>query len=116
MGKTTSFRSVADMFLTRVRESGDKPAFQHPAGDGWKTLTWGQTGERVRAIVCGLRSLGLESEQRVAILCSTRVEWVLADLGIMCAGGATTTIYPSNTPEECTYIITDSQSTFVFAE
>ena len=52
----------------------------------------------------------------MAIQSSTRVEWILADLGILCAGGATTTVYPSNTPPECAYILNDSATMIVFAE
>jgi len=105
------------MFFQRVNESPDTLAFQYPKGEnGWSRMTWKETGDRVRTIACGLLSLGLELEQRVAILCTTRLEWVLADLGLMSAGGACTTIYPSNTSEECEYIINDSETRFVFAE
>ena len=79
-------------------------------------MSWADVDAQVRKISGGLLSRGLEREQRCAILCGTRVEWILSDFGILCAGGATTTIYPSNTAEECAYIINDSQSRFVFAE
>jgi long-chain acyl-CoA synthetase len=115
-GKSTSYRSVAEMFLERAKMSADRPAFQYPVDSGWKSLTWKQTAERVKNVAAGLRALGIENEQRVAILSGTRFEWVLADLGILCAGAATTTIYPSNTPEECHYIISDSETVLVFAE
>jgi long-chain acyl-CoA synthetase len=108
--------TVAALFLHRVRESGDDVAYQFPAGAGWATLTWVETGERVRAIALGLLSLGLRAEDRCGIAASTRIEWILADLGILCAGGATTTIYPSSTAAECQYVLADSQSRFVFAE
>ena len=62
------------------------------------------------------RALGLQNEQRAAILCSTRYEWVVCDIGINAAAGATTTIYPQNLPDECAYIIQDSNTQFVFAE
>jgi long-chain acyl-CoA synthetase len=109
-------RSVPDMLLRRVEATPDNPAFLYPEGEGWKTLTWRQTGDRVRAIACGLLSLGLAPEERCAIFSSTRMEWVLADLGILCAGGATTTIYPANTPEECVYVLRDCEAAFVFVE
>jgi long-chain acyl-CoA synthetase len=70
----------------------------------------------VRHIAAGLRSLGLADEERCAILSGTRIEWILVDLGVLCAGGATSTIYPASTPDECAYIIADSASKLVFAE
>jgi long-chain acyl-CoA synthetase len=104
------------MFLDRVAQTPDADAYLYPEGDGWKTLSWRAVHERVAAIAGGLRALGLKDEQRCAILSGTRFDWIAADLGILCAGGATTTIYPSNTPEECAYIINDSNTVFVFAE
>jgi long-chain acyl-CoA synthetase len=108
--------TVAALFVHRVRESADAIAYQFPQGDGWATMTWKETGARVRRIALGLHALGLHSEDRVGIAASTRIEWILADLGILCAGGATTTIYPSSTSADCRYILADSQARFVFAE
>ena len=113
-----TFRSVPEMLLSRVNESPDRDAYEYPdaAGTGWERMTWKEAGARVRAIAEGLRDLGVEAEQRCAILCSTRIDWILADLGIMSSGAATTTIYPTNTAEECAFIIGDSGSVVVFAD
>ena len=123
MGNTSSpYRSVPDMFVSRVAESGDREAFTYPVpspaggGEKWESLTWNQTRDRVRALALGLHSLGLTSQARCAIASSTRVEWVLADLAILCAGGASTTIYPSSGPPDCAFIVSDSGSMVAFAE
>ena len=108
--------SVASMYLDRVAATPDRKAFTYPSGGGWKTMSWKESRERVAAIACGLRALGLESEQRVAILGGTRLDWVLADIAILCGGGATTTIYPQNTPDECAFILNDSNTVLAFAE
>src|SRR5687768_11483535 len=108
--------NVPALFLDRVAKTPDADAYSYPEGAGWKTLTWAGVRDRVRAIAGGLRALGLADEERCAILAGTRFDWIAADLGIMCAGGATTTIYPSSTPDECAYIIKDSNTVFVLAE
>jgi long-chain acyl-CoA synthetase len=108
--------SVGRMFLDRVEATPNREAFRHRVGDEWRSLTWQETKDQVWRISAGLLSLGVEAEQRVAIASSTRVEWVLADLGIMCAGAATTTVYPSTTPDDVAYILGDSGSRVVFAE
>ncbi len=113
---TRRFRSMAEMFLHRIRDTPEAPAFLYPRDPGWKTLTWRETGERVRAIASGLRAIGVQDEERVAILSATRIEWILADLGIVCAGAATTTIYPANSVEELAYILDDSRAVAVFVE
>jgi len=108
--------NVAVLFLDRVAKSPNSEAFRYPKGDAWESITWKQTGDKVEALAAGLLSLGLESEQRVGIASSTRYEWILADLAIMCAAGATTTVYPSTNAEDTAYILSDSESRFVFAE
>lgn len=112
--------SVARMVLDRVAATPDGKAFLHPVGEppgqAWRALTWAETGERVRAIAAGLLAAGLRPEEHVAIMAATRVEWVLADFGILCAGGATTTVYPSTHPEDAAYILADSGSRIAFVD
>ena len=108
--------NVAVLFLDRVAKSPSSEAFRYPKGDAWESITWQQTGDRVQALAAGLLSLGLESEQRVGIVSNTRYEWILADLAVMCAAGATTTVYPSTNAEDTAYILSDSESHYVFAE
>ncbi len=109
-------QSVAEMLLSRVTATPSREAFQYPKGDAWRSMTWKEVGDAVRALACGLRALGLEDEARVGILCTTRVEWVLADLAVMCAGGATTTVYTATPADDCAYILQDSRSTLLFVE
>jgi long-chain acyl-CoA synthetase len=112
------YRSIPDMFLQRVAATPDRRAFAYPAADdsGPVWLTWAEVGRRATAIAAGLRGLGVEAEDRVAILANTRVDWVVADLGVMCAGAATTTVYPTTEADEAVYIIGDSGSRVVIAE
>ncbi|HUJ63211.1 MAG TPA: long-chain fatty acid--CoA ligase [Kofleriaceae bacterium] len=111
--KTTS---IAQLLATRVHDTPDREAYRYPVGEQWRSMTWRQTGERVKAIAAGLLGLGLHREDRVGILCNTRVEWLLCDLGILSAGGATTTVYPSSTAEECAFILADSETRYAFVE
>jgi len=118
MALDVPYRSIPDMFLRRVAATPDGQAFAVPNADDSAIVwyTWGQVGERATAIAAGLRGLGVGLEDRVAILANTRYEWVLADLGINCAGGATTTVYPTTEPEDAAYIIANSGSKVLVAE
>jgi long-chain acyl-CoA synthetase len=113
------YRSIPDMFLHRVAETPDARALGRPAPDDagdpiW--MTWREVDERARAIAAGLTTLGVQPEDRVAVLSGTRLDWILADLGVMLAGAATTTVYPTTEPEEAVYIVADSGSKVLFAE
>ncbi|ARF80445.1 AMP-dependent synthetase/ligase [Kitasatospora aureofaciens] len=120
--------SVAHLFLERVAATPNHEAYRHPvtvdeqAADGapgaeqWRSLTWAQTAVRVKAVAAGLMALGIQPEDRVALAASTRLEWILADLGAMCAGAAITTIYPSTNADETAFILSNSGSRAMFAE
>jgi long-chain acyl-CoA synthetase len=109
-------RNVPELFLARVASTPRAEAFRHRDGSGWRSLTWAEALARIRAVASGLRALGVSSEQVCAILSGTRLEWLLADYGILFAGGATSTIYPSSTAEECAFILSDSGAVVAFAE
>jgi long-chain acyl-CoA synthetase len=115
-GALVTAPSVGRAFLDRVAATPEREAFRYPAGSGWASLTWTQTADRVRAIAAGLLVLGLAPEERVALACGTRVEWVLVDLAVMCAGGSVTTVYPSTGAQDVAYIVSDSGSRIVIAE
>jgi len=108
--------TVGRQFMDRVKESGDREAYRFPVGEHWESVTWKETGDRVTRLAAGLVALGIEPQQRVGIASGTRYEWILADLAIMCAGAATTTVYPSTMTEDVAYILADSESRIVFAE
>ncbi|GAY08414.1 long-chain fatty acid--CoA ligase [Pseudonocardia sp. N23] len=109
--------SVARLFHDRVFASADREAFRVPEPDGtWRSITWGATGERVGQLAAGLVALGIEAGDRVAVMCSTRYDWITVDLATMCAGAATTTVYPSTAAPDVAFILADSGSRVVFAE
>jgi long-chain acyl-CoA synthetase len=110
-------KTVAELFFSRVAATPDREAFSRPKSDGtWEWLTWKEVADRVTAIAGGLRALGIVNEDRCAIASGTRLEWILIDLGVLCAGAATTTIYPSSTADESAFILADSASKIAFAE
>jgi long-chain acyl-CoA synthetase len=108
--------SVPRMFLDRVAATPNAEAFRYPENDGWTSVTWAQVGERVELIAAGLISLGINPEDRVALASGTRYEWVVVDFGILAAGAATTTVYPSTNAEDTAFIVANSGSRVVVAE
>lgn len=109
--------SVGAMFRAAVEEFGSRPAYVYRgADDAWTVMDWREVDGRVREVAAGLLALGVGLEDRVAIAASTRIEWILADMGIMCAGAATTTVYPNTKDEDVWYILSDSGSRVVFVE
>ena len=108
--------TVAHLFRDRVAKSPNAEAFRFAEDDSWSSVTWTQVRERAYRLAAGLVALGVHPEDRVAIASSTRYEWALTDLAVMCAGGATTTIYPTTIAPDVAYILANSGSVVVFAE
>jgi len=113
---TSGATNVAALFVDRVRATPDREAFRYQDHGEWVSVTWRDTASRVESLAAGLLALGIEPEQRVGIASSTRYEWILADLAIMSAGAATTTVYANTNATDTTYILADSESRIVFAE
>jgi long-chain acyl-CoA synthetase len=99
-----------------VEATPHRVAFRYREGEAWRALTWSDVGKQVRVLAAGLLDLGVQHGDRVALLAGTRVEWALAELAILCAGAAVTTIYPSSTPEDCVFILADAGCTVLIAE
>ncbi len=114
--EASSAPSYPAMFRERVAADPARVGFTVPDGDGWRDVTWGEVRDVADRAAAGLISLGLLPEQRVSIACSTRFEWVLADLGIACAAGATTTVYPNTSAEDVLYIVANSESVMMIVE
>jgi len=82
----------------------------------WLEFPWAELARRARDVADGLGAIGLRRGDRVAILGDTNLEWILADLGILGAGAITVTIYQSNLPHECEYILRNSGARYVFCD
>jgi long-chain acyl-CoA synthetase len=113
---SNSAMNFAALFADRVQATPDKEAFRYLDRGEWVSVTWRDTATRVESLAAGLLALGIEPEQRVGIASSTRYEWILADLAIMSAGAATTTVYANTNAADTAYILADSESRVVFAE
>jgi long-chain acyl-CoA synthetase len=82
----------------------------------WGEETWEGSATRVREIAAGLLTLGVKEGDRVALLSSTRPEWVEADLAVLSLGAVTVPIYQSTLPAECAYILWDSDARVAVVE
>jgi long-chain acyl-CoA synthetase len=109
-------RSANVIWRTRVQAFAERPAFRFRRDGHWDSLTWQEADRQARAIAAGLCALGLEPGARVALLCQTRLEWVLCDVAIAMAGLVSVPIYPSSTSQQCVYVIEDSGAVAAIVE
>jgi long-chain acyl-CoA synthetase len=107
-------QTVCDIFYRSV-DTYRKPEHLMCKRDGaWRAVSSDGLRTAVEEISMGLRALGVERGDKVAILSENRPEWAFADLATLCAGAADATIYPTLTPAQVHYILDDSESKLVF--
>jgi long-chain acyl-CoA synthetase len=110
-------RSIITAFEKTAEAHAKAPAARYrDPSDKWATVDWEGVDRARREVASALIELGLEPGERVNILAQTSIRWMLADLGILSAGGETVPIYQSNLASECQYIIADCGAVIVFAE
>ncbi len=110
------YQSLAEMFLSRVEQYGDRTLYRFATDGHWKSYTWSEAHLRVRQIALGLTSLGVKKGDRVAIFSANRVEWSLIDWANICLGALTVPIYSSSTASQVSHILDHSGSTILFVE
>src|SRR3954454_18035073 len=112
----TGSTTMADLAALAGASYGQAPALKYKAGDEWVETGYDELAAVVSEVARGLIELGIDRGDRVAILAHTRPEWTYANLGILASGAASVSIYQTNSPEECHYVLEHSESTAVFVE
>jgi long-chain acyl-CoA synthetase len=112
----TGSKTIADLLPLAVERHGDAAAQRFKVGDEWKDVSYAELGEAVKEVALGLVDLGIEPGEKISILAHTRPEWTEACFGILTAGATLVTIYQTNSPEECQYVLHHSDSRAVFVE
>jgi long-chain acyl-CoA synthetase len=110
------YRNLADMFFRRAADFAGKPRYQVKRDGRWVEVSWDEHARAVEEIAAGLIRAGVPVGAKVALLASTRPEWMEIDFGILAAGAVTVPIYPSNLAGECGYILWNSESVYAFVE
>ena len=118
----TGSKTMADLAGLAAAKHGDKPALRHKSGDThegtgeWAEISYTELGEAISEVARGLIDLGVEHGDKVSILSNTRPEWTFANLAIFSAGAVSVSVYQTNSPEECHYVLEHSESKAVFVE
>jgi long-chain acyl-CoA synthetase len=109
-------KTMAGLAAVAAKQHAGSSALRHKVGDEWVDIEYGELGDAVSEVARGLIDLGMGRGDRVAILGNTRPEWTFANLGILATGAASVSIYQTNSPEECHYVLSHSESRAVFVE
>ena len=112
----TGSKTIADLLPLAAEQYAEKVAIKHRAGDDWVDVSYEELGRIVKEVGLGLIELGIDPGDKVSILAHTRPEWSYACFGILSAGATLVTVYQTNSPEECHYVLHHSESRAIFVE
>ena len=107
-------RTVCDLFYHSVDTFRKAEHLKYKKDGTWRAISSGEFKAAVEELSLGLRALGVEKGDKVAILSENRPEWAFADLATLCAGAADAPVYATLTPAQVLYILNDSESKVVF--
>jgi long-chain acyl-CoA synthetase len=112
----THSATLADLLPRAAEMYAEMPAIRFKDGEEWVSRTFGQVEETVRPLALGLVGLGVEKGDKVSILGNTRPEWTYCDFAALSIGAVVVPIYQTNSPEECRYVLENSDAKVVIVE
>lgn len=118
MPTLVAFETITDLYqnLTEKYNNSSKTAFAFkPSPDGaYKTITWDEVKDDVTSVAAYMLDKKIEKGDRVAILSENRYEWAVVDLAIQMVGAINVSLYTTLPPNQCEYILKDSESKIFF--
>ena len=108
--------TIAKSFLRSVETRGDRPAIREKKFGIWQPTSWREWLQISKDVAFGLHAIGFRPGDVASIIANAVPEWVYADMGILCAGGVSSGIYPTDSSVQVEYLINDSSTKVIFAE
>ena len=108
------FSTIPGLLLHSADQHRKPDAFKFKRNGQWTDVSSEEFLRLVEELFYALRSLGLKSGDRVAIVSETRMEWAIADYAALCVGAATVPVYPTLSAQEIEDLLHDSQPVILF--
>lgn len=108
--------TVHELFLNAINEYGDYCALASKKNGKWIKTTYKAYYQLCRMAAKSFLKLGLERFHGVCILGFNSLEWFVADVGAIFAGGLATGIYTTNSPEACQYVADNCSANIIVVE
>jgi long-chain acyl-CoA synthetase len=116
MGRGTKSSTLADLLPLSAERYGSAPAIRFKQDGAWLERSFEEVLETVRSLALGLIELGVEKGDKVSILANTRPEWTYVDFAALSVGAIVVPIYQTNSPDECQYVLENSDAKVVVVE
>ncbi len=97
--------SIPQLLKWRMEFSGNKVALREKDFGCWNCYTWSQYYDFVRKAGLGLRAIGFEKEDKLAIISDNIPETLYISIGAQAVGGISAAIYQTSLPDEISGIL-----------
>lgn len=108
--------TIAKSFLRAAETRGVRPAIREKKFGIWQPTSWREWLEISKEIAYALHASGFLPGDVASVIANAVPEWVHADMGILCAGGVSSGIYPTDASSQVEYLVNDSRTKVIFAE
>src|SRR3954468_11024985 len=108
--------TIAKSFLKSVETRGDRPAIREKKFGIWQPTSWNEWLQIAKDVAYALHATGFRPGDVASIMSNAVPEGVYADMGILCAGGVSSGIYPTDSAAQVEYLVNDSRTRVMFAE
>jgi len=102
-------KRIFDLHFHQLNEYPQTVALAAKVNGNWETTSTQEMIDQAEAFASGLLELGLNPQDKVAVIANNRPEWHIADLGILMAGMTSVPIYPTITEDDYEYIMNDAE-------
>ncbi len=114
--QATGSQTIVDLMSRAATEYGESRAISYKRDGAWQDVSYGELATIAQEIGLGLIDLGLQAGERICILANTRPEWSYADMAATQTGAVVVPIYQTNSPQECEWVISDSDACAIICE
>ena len=87
----------------------------------WRTYSCSDVWQTAQKLAGGLLSQGIanqllepEQQEKIAIISPNRPEWIITDVAVQLTGAVLTPIYPTISPEEMAFVLSEAEVKMVF--
>lgn len=108
--------TVPKYLVYNAEHRRDRPAMREKYLGIWQSWSWGEVADNVAAIAGGLKALGFQRGDKLAIIGDNRPQlyWMLG--AVQALGGVPVPIYQDSVADEVQYVVDHAEARFALAE
>ena len=108
------YRNLAEVLRRQADCLGSRPALRFKRQGLYHDLSWEQYRDDVLACAAALVDAGLQAGDRVGLLSENRVEWLMADMAILAAGGVNVPPHAPLTAPQVHFQLEETETRWLF--